>query len=275
MKTSRRFRHWTTTLLSVVTVVGLMVTGCSQSSTPKQTIETGTLTVGVPTFPPFIGLDGDTITGPDGAIIRAIAERLHLKIKPVSYEFSALIPALQQNRIDVALGSMFRTTERAKVINFSDPLYLEPGSLVSKTNVQTVDELVGKRVGTVQGYNWVDDVQKILGDQKLATYPSSTELKQDLEAGRLDVAIESDGTSRYLYKDEGYQINKLPKDERIQAAIHPGQTALLFNQKNTALRDSANVQIQDLHKNTTVIQDALSAAGLDPAAEKVGDPSYL
>lgn len=273
--TGHPIRRWTTALLSLITLMALTLTGCSSSSTPKQTIEEGTLTVGVPTFPPFISLDNGNITGPDGEIINAIAQRMNLKIKAVSYEFSALIPALQQNRIDVALGSMFRTNERAKVINFSDPLYLEPGSLVSASDVQTVDELVGKRVGTVQGYNWVNDIQTILGDQELATYPSSTELKADLEAGRLDVAIESDGTARYLYKDSDYTVNKLPADERIAAAIHPGQTAILFNQQNTALRDAVNVQIADLHNNTTVIQDALSAAGLDPANEKVGEPGYL
>ncbi|HMR50556.1 MAG TPA: ABC transporter substrate-binding protein [Arachnia sp.] len=287
MKTTRITRL--TSVLITALVGALALVGCSSAAEPGetagapatgaaselQTITPGVLTVGVPTFPPFIGLENGTITGPDGEILYALAEALDLTVEPVPYEFAALIPALQQNRIDVALGSMFRTEERDKVINFSDPLYLEPGSLISKAPVESVDELIGKRVGTVEGYNWVSDVQAILGDQELKLFPSSSELKQDLEAGRLDVGIDSYGTSLYLYKDSEFTVTALPKDERIQAAITPGQTALLFNEDNTSLRDAFNEQIAVLHADTTVIQDALEAAGLDPAAAEVGEPYYL
>lgn len=97
---------------------------------------------------------------------------------------------------------------------------------MSKTRINWVDQLVGRRVGTIQGDNWVEAVQTILGDQELGLYPYSNELKQDLEPGRINVGIDSYGTPLHLYEDGDFQVRVLPEDERIQAAINPGQTAL-------------------------------------------------
>lgn len=273
---TRQVRRMIAALIAAVVGLTMALSGCSSSgSAERETIKKGVLTVGVPTFPPFVGLSNGKITGPDGEIVYALAKRLNLKVEPVAYEFSALIPALQQNRIDIAVGSIFRTKERAKVVSFTYPLYIEPGSFIAKSQIDSVDQLKGTRVGTVEGYNWVADIQKILGSQKLVTYPSSTELNEDLKAGRLDVGIDSYSTAKYLHKGDSFVITQLPKDSRIKSAIHPGQTAILVNKNNTALLNSLDTQIKYLHEHTTVIPDALKANGLDQAQANVGTPGYL
>ena len=243
------------------------------SGSTVTTIEPGVLTVGVPTFPPFIGLDGDKITGPEGEIVYELAKLNDLTVKAVPYGFSALIPAVQQGRVDIGIGSLFRTKVRAEAVDFTDPIYIEPGSIVSKDGISSVDDLVGKRVGTVQGYNWVDDVNKVLGGD-LKQYPSSTELKQDLEQGRLDAAIDSHGTALYLYKDTDFQVNVIEPSEQIAASTNPGQTAIILKKGNTELADILNTSIAELHENG-FIADALKEAGLDLSAAEVGEPSFL
>ena len=262
--------------------LAMVMTACSSGDSNEQstagestvtTIEPGVLTVGVPTFPPFIGLDGDTITGPDGDIINELAELNGLTVKAVPYGFSALIPAVQQGRVDLALGSIFRTEVRAEAVDFTDPLYIEPGAIISKDGISNVDDLVGKRVGTVQGYNWVDDVNKVLGGD-LKQYPSSSELQQDLEQGRLDAAIDSNGTVLYLYKDTDFQVNVIEPSEKIAASTNPGQTAIILKKGNTELADALNESIATLHDNG-FIADALEKAELDPTAAEVGEPAFL
>ena len=262
--------------------LAMVMTACSSGESNEQstagestvtTIEPGVLTVGVPTFPPFIGLDGDTITGPDGDIINELAELNGLTVKAVPYGFSALIPAVQQGRVDLALGSIFRTEVRAEAVDFTDPLYIEPGAIISKDGISNVDDLVGKRVGTVQGYNWVDDVNKVLGGD-LKQYPSSSELQQDLEQGRLDAAIDSNGTALYLYKDTDFQVNVIEPSEKIAASTNPGQTAIILKKGNTELADALNESIATLHDNG-FIADALEKAELDPTAAEVGEPAFL
>src|SRR5690606_41227459 len=104
----------------------------------------------------------------------------------------------------------------------TDPLYIEPGSFISLDGAQTVDDLVGRRVGTIQGYNWVGDINDLLGGD-LVLYPSSVELKQDLEAGRLDVAIASSGTALEMYEGTVYEVHVMTPDERGEAATITGQ----------------------------------------------------
>jgi polar amino acid transport system substrate-binding protein len=240
---------------------------------PFETVTAGTITVGVPTFPPFSGIEDGRIVGPDGEVVYEIAEHYGLEVVAEPYEFSALIPAVQQGRIDVAIGSIFRTTERDKVIDFTDPIYIEPGSFIAKDDISSVDDLKGKRVGTIQGYNWVEDVDRELGGE-LAQYPSSVELKQDLEAGRLDVGIDSYGTALYLYEGTEFQVKVLPPDERIAAATNPGQVGFVVKTGSTDLTEAFNDVIATLHEEDA-IAPILEGAGLDPSAAKVGEPRYL
>ncbi|MHC9043305.1 ABC transporter substrate-binding protein [Microbacterium saperdae] len=269
---------------AAVAVLAVGLAGCSANSSeadaaaasdaPFTTITAGKLTVGVPTFPPFVGIEDGAITGPDGEIITEIAAEYGLEIEAVPYEFSALIPAIQQGRVDVAIGSIFRTAERAKVVDFSDPLYIEPGGVISADGIDSVDDFADAKVGTIQGYNWVDDVQSVLGDNKLTLYASSAELQKDLEAGRIDVGIDSYGTAQYLYKDSDFQVKKLAADNRIAAATNPGQTAILLSKDNADLRDALDDVIAELHENG-FIADALERAGLDPTAAETGEPRVL
>jgi len=270
--------------LTVAFAALLSITACSagtssasrsaQDGGAPTTLTQGVLTVGIAEFPPFVGIDGEQITGVDGAIITEIAARLGLTIKAVPLEFSALTPALNANRVDAVIGSVFRTAERAKVIAYTDPLYLEPGSLISTAADVTIDDFTTQRVGTVQGYNWVDDVQKILGDRELAQYPSTTELKADLEAGRIDIALDSYGTALHHYAGTGFTVTPFPADKRIKAAIQPGQTAILLNKSNTVLLSRFNTEIAELHSSGFIAKE-LPKSGLDPESEKTGRPRLL
>jgi polar amino acid transport system substrate-binding protein len=230
--------------------------------------------VGVPNFPPFIGLEDGELTGPDGEIITALAEQHGLEVKAEVYDFAALIPAIQQGRIDVAIGSIFRTAERAEVVDFTDPLYTEPAGVISRSGEDAVADFADKKVGTIQGYNWVEDVQQVLGDNKLTLYPSSAELQQDLEAGRIDVGIDSYGTAQYLYRDTDFQVKQLAEDERIATSLEPGQTAVLVSKDNPALTTALNVGVAELHESG-FIADALQKVGLDPSAAETGAPRIL
>ncbi|WP_165216228.1 ABC transporter substrate-binding protein [Schaalia sp. ZJ1691] len=236
-------------------------------------IDDGVLAVGVPTFPPFIGLDNGEITGPEGKILNEIASLNGWTIKAQPYDFAALIPAVQQGRIDIGMGSLFRTKERATSVDFSDPIYIEPGSIISREGYSSVRDLVDVKVGTVQGFNWVDDVNTVLGGD-LKQYPSSAELKADLESGRLDAAIDSHGTALYLYAGSDYVVKVIEPDDEIEASTNPGQTGIILHKGNAALAQKLNSAIATLHDNGFIAK-VLKDAGLDPDAATIGEPSFL
>ncbi|WP_022867637.1 ABC transporter substrate-binding protein [Schaalia vaccimaxillae] len=279
-------RRASATFTALALCLGLSACGGSATDTPTsgdqsgakaaptQGLDTdGVVTVGVPTFPPFVGFDNGQITGPEGKIINEIAKINGWEVEAVSYDFAALIPAVQKGRVDIGIGSLFRTHARAESVDFTDPIYIEPGSIVSKQGYSSVRELVDLKVGTVQGFNWVDDVDRVLGGD-LKQYPSSSELKADLESGRLDAAIDSNGTALYLYADTEYKVNVIEPDEEISASTNPGQTAIILEKGNAALAEQLNAAIAELHANGFIAQ-TLQDAGLDPNAAKIGEPSYL
>jgi polar amino acid transport system substrate-binding protein len=268
-------------LATTAVAAALVLTGCSSgtsssgtssssgsSDAPFSTITAGTLTVGVPTFPPFIGLENGKVTGPEGKIITKIADEYGLTVKPVAYDFSGLVTAVQQHRIDVAIGSIFRTAERAKAVGLSDPIYLEPGAVISKDGVDAVDDFEDRKVGTIQGYNWVDDLKKVLGDNKLTLYPSSADLQKDLEAGRIDVGIDSYGTAQYLYKGSSFKVEEFAADDRIKAgtAGNPGQTAILYAKDAKRLGTGLDEAIAKLHDDGYIAK-TLEDAGLGESTD--------
>ncbi|MDO4258467.1 MAG: ABC transporter substrate-binding protein [Actinomycetaceae bacterium] len=276
MSLKRRFTALISAALVAITAAACSPSGAQsgQSAAAQSGLaQEGVLRVGVPTFPPFVGIENGQITGPEGKIVNEIARLNGWKVEASPYEFSALIPAVQQGRIDIGIGSIFRTKVRAESVDFTAPIYIEPGSIISKEGHSSVRDLVDLRVGTVQGYNWVDDVNKVLGGD-LKEYPSSAELKADLEAGRLDAVIDSHGTALYLYKDTPYQVNVIAPDKDIAASTNPGQTAIILQKGNSSLQSQIDASIAELHENGFIAK-TLEEAGLDPKAATIGEPSFL
>jgi polar amino acid transport system substrate-binding protein len=64
----------------------------------------------------FIGFDVD--------IARAIGKDLGVPVEFQNYAFSALVPAILANKVDLALADVTRTDKRKEVIDFSDPYFV-------------------------------------------------------------------------------------------------------------------------------------------------------
>ena len=75
-------------------------------------------------FEPFIFLSENKFTGLDYELIMHIGRLLNKRIEIIDMAFEGLIPALQSEKIDIALGDFNVTEERKKYVNFSDG-YLE------------------------------------------------------------------------------------------------------------------------------------------------------
>jgi polar amino acid transport system substrate-binding protein len=263
----------------------LLMTSCGGSSpspaaancTPKHqfdTIEKGTLTVGVYDLPPYAMTTGaDGMSGVDADILREFAKQECLTLKAQPGNAAAMIPAVQQGRSDLATGDWYRTTERSKIVNLSDPLYLDDMGIVSAAGVSTVTEMEGKAVGTVDGYLWVKDLQKVLGDN-LKLYPSAVNMNQDLKAGRIEIGVDSYGSAVQTNKDAGVKIEVAKPDERVAASKEAAQATFPTSKTNQKLLDALNAVIADLHTNGTITK-ILESHGLPATAENTGTPRLI
>ncbi len=243
-----------------------------------KTITPGKLTVATMIIPPFLIPDGKNLKGVDGDIIHKIAEMECLQIEPVVVDTRAVMQYVVSNQADVAVGNWFRTAVRLKSMDMTDPVYLDSLAIFSKEGTKSLDETLksGKMVGTVQGYNWVSDLQKLFGS-KIKLYPSPVALAQDLEAGRVEVGFDSYSGGVYAQQQgglKGFQIKHAEPDERVKASIKAAQIAFAIAKGNTALETALNKDIATL-RTSDAIAKTLKNYGLSAKDSEVGEPRAI
>lgn len=265
---------------ALTATVLLGTTALAQDCTPAHeftTVEAGKLTVAIYEYPPFSSVSADgQIGGVDSDIAKAIAEANCLEIVPVSVDPAATIQYVISGKADIAVGDWYRTEERSKVLGLSYPIYLDQMGIYSKDGVSKVEDLIGKKVGSVSGFLWVTELQALLGDD-LQLYPNPVALAQDLAAGRVEIGVDSYGTGAYAQKNGGYagiQIKVAEPDDRVQASIQAAQSALLYAKDNTAFGAALDAGIQELHASGKM-GEILKANGLDPSGADVGEPRLV
>ncbi|WP_193752112.1 substrate-binding periplasmic protein [Pseudomonas abietaniphila] len=247
---------------------------------PAHTFETLTphvLTVAAWSFPPYsIPGAGTKLSGVDGEIIKRIAEKECLTIKTTALDPAAVIQSVVAKRADVGIGDWYRTAERNKILGLTAPIYLDVMGIISKDGVTKVADLEGKRVGTVQGYLWVPDLQKVFGDN-LVLYPNPVAMAQDLASNRLDAGADSYAVAIAAQQKggfSGYKITVSEPDSRVKASLEPGQTAFAYTKGNAALGEALSADIDAMHKSGE-IKKILKSFGLSEDASEVGTPRLV
>ncbi|WP_166791379.1 ABC transporter substrate-binding protein [Cryobacterium sp. Hh7] len=267
-------------------VVGIIASlaACSSSETADvaadctpdhvfSTIESGTLTVGLTEIPPFSYTENGEATGIDVDIVNTFAEANCLTVNYEPLAYSAAVPSVESKRIDLTVGDWYRTAARAEIVNFSAPNYLDEFSVISESGITTVEGLIGNKVGTVDGYLWVDDLRTLLGSD-LQVYPSSVELKQDIDAGRIDVGVDAYGTSLFNFSDSDYEITTVEPDERVLATVEAAQTGFPYTKDNTDMGVALDAVIAELHASGGMVE-ILESHGLPASAAEVGEPRLI
>lgn len=243
-----------------------------------KTLVPGQLTVVTMVIPPFSIPEGKGIKGVDGQIISRIAEMECLKLKPIFVDTRAVMQYVLIDKADVAVGNWFRTAARGKVMDMSEPVYIDSLGVYSKTGVKDLVQLSreDKIVGSVQGYNWTADLQKLFGNN-LKLYPNPVALAQDLTSGRVDVGLDSYSSGIYAQQQGalgGYKIVHAAPTESVKASIEPAQIAFMYKKGNDQLGQAINANLKVMRDNGEV-GAALEAYGLSAQDSDVGTPREI
>ncbi len=182
-----------------VAMAGLIVScgGSDSADTAADGEATGggdsVLTVGTePGFPPFeLVDDSGEIVGFDIDLVNAIAEKAGKTVEFQSLPFDGLIPALQSGTIDAAVSGMTITEERQQTVDFSDP-YFKAGLAIAvqsgTTDIQTLDDLEGKRIAAQIGTTGADAANSVEG-ATVTTFDSAPLALQELANGNVDAVV--------------------------------------------------------------------------------------
>ena len=153
----------------------------------------GTLTVGtLSDAPPSICINtAGQFTGFDNELLRAIAERLGLKINFVGTEFSGLLAQVAARRFDVGSSSITTTDARRKTVGFTNGYDFGYFSLVvpSGSAIKGFGDLApGQRIGVVQGTVQESYVIDTLGLQPVK-FPDYNTVYASLKTRQIDAWV--------------------------------------------------------------------------------------
>ncbi|MFZ3579028.1 transporter substrate-binding domain-containing protein [Virgibacillus sp. DJP39] len=145
-------------------------------------------------FAPFESRNpsGD-IVGFDIDLANYIASELGYELKITDMKFDGLVGALQNDRVDMVLAGMSATEKRDKNVDFSTP-YNHSGEMfvtLKGSDIKTVEDLKGKKVGTQLGtiqQEGAEKIKKEIVDFQLKTVDDGPILIQELLSNRIDVA---------------------------------------------------------------------------------------
>lgn len=276
MKLRVMFAAGTLGSLLVFAVSPVFADDCKPAHT-FPTVQPGKLSVAIYEYPPFTVISSDgSIGGVDSDIAKEFAKKNCLTIEAVVVEPGAIIENILSKKADIGTGDWYRTAKRAEVLGMSWPIYLDSAAIYSKTGLETVKDLEGKSVGTVSGFLWVEQLQKVLGD-KLVLYPNPVAVAQDLQAGRIEAAVDGYSSGAYAQTKGGFPgitIKVMKPDERVAASIQPAQATLLYHKDATELGAALDADIQAMHKDGTTAK-IMQSYGLDPVNVNVGEPRVI
>ncbi|SKB43920.1 polar amino acid transport system substrate-binding protein [Arthrobacter sp. 49Tsu3.1M3] len=262
--------------VSAVIAAAAMLSGCASSSastvsascTPASTFKTlnaGSLSVVGPDYPPLFTYENQTLGGVDGKILQGFAEANCLTTDTKVLPAASVVETLKGGQADIAAGGWYPTAERAKVVAQSETAYGDPSVLVGKNPSGRIEDYTGKKVGTTQGYLWVDDLVKWGGDN-VKLYQSPDAVYQDLVNGRIDVAVMAVNEAAYrLSKSSGSGLSyvSLQKTHLIEATQHPAVTNLPHAKDNPELTAAINSYLDKIRKDGSLAK-ILQEYGIDP-----------
>ena len=259
----------------LVTLVLLVSAGVLRAAGPDDTL----LRVGVQNErPPFSFSDDEgELQGFDVEIAWALCAALDVECELVPLEFTALIPGLQEARIDAAVASMSITEERLQLVDFTDKYYQAPNRFVARRDsfreiapASLAGRTIGVKRGTVHD-RYLSD--QYAGTASIRRYGYSDEIFIDLALRRLDLAF-ADGitlTESFLKTDLGADfdfVGPALSDPRWFGrgegiAVRKGNADLLAR-LNRALReilaDGTYEEIRTKHFDYDIYGDAVSLA---------------
>ncbi|ALG85464.1 ABC transporter substrate-binding protein/permease [Gordonia phthalatica] len=170
------------------------VTPLDQIDTSKlDLIKPGTIIVGtLSDAPPSICVNSkQQFTGMDNEMLKAIADKLGLKVEFVGTEFSGLLAQVASHRFDVGSSSITTTDERRQTVDFTNGYDFGYFALVGKAKgkVQTFQDLnAGTRIGVVQGTVQDDYVVNTLHLTPVK-FPDYATAYANLKSGQIDAWV--------------------------------------------------------------------------------------
>ena len=221
----------------------------SAAAAELTTVEAGKLTMATnATFPPYeMTTDAGTIEGIDVDTAQAIAEKLGLELQIDDMDFDAALLSVQQGKADIAMAGITVTDERMAVMSFSNSYATGIQSVIvpEGSDIASVDDLAGKKIGTQRGTTGYIYCSDDFGDDAVVAYDSGLTAVQALNNGQVDaVVIDNAPATEYVAANPGLKV--------LDTSYAEEDYAIGMNKSNTALLEAVNAALEELKADGTL-----------------------
>ena len=135
--------------------------------------------------------DPSKLIGFEVDLAEAIARELGVKARQAQNAWDSLIPALKRGDFDIVMNGIEITPQRQAEVLFSQAYYIYTEQLVvrkEETKIKDIDDLKGKKVGTLSGAV-AQDILMNIGGVDVKIYAGQVEPYEDFAIGRLDAVL--------------------------------------------------------------------------------------
>lgn len=194
--------------LVLVTFLSFILVGCGQQAvqSPGQVTENDTLTqvlnakkvkVGIlPDYAPWGSRSAaGNYEGYDVDLGMLLGEALGVEVELVPVEAPNRVPSLASDKVDVIIGCLTPTNERAKTVDFTIPYSsagLVPMVLADNTTINTYKDLAGKTVAVVRGGTPDLFTTAAVPDANLIRFDTIADAYTAFKSGKADAFVEED-----------------------------------------------------------------------------------
>lgn len=210
-----------------------------------QTLRVGATATGAPFT--FLDIKTNRIQGMMVDTIEAAAKQAGLKVDVQQNAFAALIPSLTSQKIDVISAGMLKSDERAKVVDFSEPVYAYGEALLVKEDdsghYPDLDALKGEVVGAQAGTTFYDMLTRKGIFKEVRTYDSLAEMVRDLSLGRIKAGVGDQPILAYQIGQKAFRGVKLATDYKPTKV---GDVCFVVRKGDDATRERLNKAIAEL-----------------------------
>ena len=213
------------------------------------TVEPGKLIMSTnAAFPPYeMTTDSGEFEGIDIETAQAIADKLGLELQIDDMDFDAALLAVQQGKSDMVMAGVTVTDERQNVMDFTDSYATGIQSIIVKedSDIASVDDLAGKKIGTQRGTTGYLYCSDDFGDENVVAYDNGLTAVQMLNNGQVDcVVIDNAPAKEFVAANPGLKL--------LDTAYVEESYAIGVGKGNTELKDAINTALEELKADGTL-----------------------
>ena len=213
------------------------------------TVEPGKLIMSTnAAFPPYeMTTDSGEFEGIDIETAQAIADKLGLELQIDDMDFDAALLAVQQGKADMVMAGVTVTDERQNVMDFTDSYATGIQSIIVKedSDIASVDDLAGKKIGTQRGTTGYLYCSDDFGDENVVAYDNGLTAVQMLNNGQVDcVVIDNAPAKEFIAANPGLKL--------LDTAYVEESYAIGVGKGNTERKDAINTALEELKADGTL-----------------------